>query len=212
MKGTSLDPSSACHADDDRIRPYAVAAPAKRWNLVSHLHETRPGIICKLDLDYRLISVNRHATGDTDNARFGKRRVLHSIRIETREAARHTEDTAFGIGDVLAPHHDLAVAFHLFSQTAIEGLNHGDRTFRNVLRRLLFEHRRSIAIDRRGDMSCFRLRSGVRFIGSLTDFRLDGAPKPVHAFPRHDPMLKQIRLSLRDGITFARTGKFVFTA
>src|SRR5215471_20837041 len=160
MKGTSLDPSSACHADDDRIRPYAVAAPAKRWNLVSHLHETRPGIICKLDLDDRLVSVNRHAACDTDNAGFGKRRVLHSIRIQIREAAGHTEDTTFGVGDIFAPHHDLAVPFHLFPQAAIDGLDHGDGTFRNVRRRLLFEHRRSIAVDSRGDMSCFWMRSG----------------------------------------------------
>src|ERR1051326_3213603 len=81
VKWSAFDTPATCHTNDDRIRPGAVTAPAKSRNLVSHLHETRPRVVGKLDLDNRFISADCHASRNTDDAGLSQSRILHAVRI-----------------------------------------------------------------------------------------------------------------------------------
>src|SRR5262249_8072171 len=91
MEGTAFDPAAASHAHDHGIRPGTVAAPSQRRNLVTHLHKTRPRIVGELNFYDRLVTTDRHAARNSDDAGFRQRRVLNAIRKLIRQSAGDAE-------------------------------------------------------------------------------------------------------------------------
>src|SRR5215471_8075905 len=127
MKWAAFDAPTTSHANNDRITPFTEAAPAQRRYFVPHLHEAWPRIIGELNFNDRLIARDRHSACNSDDARLGKRRVLNTVRILIGQSAGHAEYAAFRIRNIFAPHYDLRIAIHLFTQSPIDGFHHRDR-------------------------------------------------------------------------------------
>ena len=177
MPGAALDVSADGDPNDHGGVPDSVAAPTDACDLVAQLHEAGPDVISELDLDDRLVAAGGHASRDADDARFGQSRIDDPSRKGFSQAARHAENASLGISDVLAPHHDLRVALHLFPQAPVDGLHHADLMAGLEAGVGFFGNRRVSREDMLEYVVMPGKRMAVGILGRLVHLFLDAAPQ-----------------------------------
>jgi len=77
----AFDVASYRDADDDRAGPDPLAASSHGWHFIPNLHECRPHVVGKLNLDDRFVSRDGHSSGNADDACLGQRTVAHTVGI-----------------------------------------------------------------------------------------------------------------------------------
>ncbi len=110
-------------ADDERGLGFAAEHVAELGGLVVNLVEADAEEIREHQLGDRAQPGDRGAGGSAHDRRLGDRRVDDPGLAEfTKEPLGHAEDSAIGIGDILADHDDARVAAHFLSQRLVERL------------------------------------------------------------------------------------------
>src|SRR5215469_1498384 len=134
MPRTTFDVSADRNADHDWTGPDAVTPPSHSRDLIAQLHGRRPEIVGELNFNDWLVTRNRHSARHASDTRFRKRRIADAIAKRIGQATSDTEDAAFGIGDVLAPHHDLWIPFKFLPQPMIDCIDERDWLLGDVRR------------------------------------------------------------------------------